>query len=321
VFVVTNEHVHRTSHSVEVAAPAGVVYGLISDAVRWPLFFPENVHVERLEFDGTNERLRMWSTADGRVRSWLSQRVQDPRTRCVEFHQTHPQLPVTTMRGTWLVEERTGGTSVLTLLHDFAVHGDGAAEAAWVEQVLDVNSRAELANLRSLAERWTKLDELVLSFEDTVRIDASAEHVYDFLYRVADWPKLVPHVSRLELTEDIPGVQLMSMDTLTADGSAHTTESVRICFPHAGRIVYKQTATPALMEAHTGEWNVVSDENGVTAVAQHSVVLREEAVEQVLGAGADLGRARRYVREALGRNSTATLHLARQYAESLTRVG
>ncbi|MDL5205403.1 aromatase/cyclase [Streptomyces sp. ALI-76-A] len=311
---------HRTSHSVEVDAPAGVVYGLISDAQRWPLFFPENVHVERLEFDGTNERLRMWATVDGRVRSWISERAQDPATRCVEFRHTHPQLPVTTMRGTWIAEERADGTSVLTLLHDFAVHGDSARDTAWVEQVLDTNSRAELASLRSLAERWKRFDELVLSFEDTVRIQAPAEHVYDFLYRVADWPTLIPHVARLELTEDAPGVQLMSMDTLTADGAVHTTESVRICFPHAGRIVYKQTATPALMEAHTGEWNVVSDVDGVTAVAQHSVVLREEAVEQVLGADADLDRARRYVREALGRNSTATLQLARRYAESVARA-
>ena len=145
--------------------------------------------------------------------------------------------------------------------------------------------------------------------------------MYDFLYRVGDWPRLIPHVERLELTEETPGVQVMSMDTLTADGAVHTTESVRICFPHAGRIVYKQTTTPALMEAHTGEWNVVSDENGVTAVAQHSVVLREEAVERVLGPGADLAGARRYVREALGRNSTATLHLARQYAESVATSG
>jgi aromatase len=58
----------------------------------------------------------------------------------------------------------------------------------------------------------------------------------------------------------------------------------------------------------------------VTAVAQHSVVLREEAVERVLGDGADLAQARRHVREALGRNSTATLHLARQYAEFVTRA-
>ena len=317
----TGERVHRTSHSTEVAAPAGVVYGLISDAVRWPLFFPPNVHVERLETDGTNERLRMWATANGQVRSWISRRVQDPGTRRVEFRQSHPQAPVDMMQGTWAVAELPGGTTLLTLQHDFTVHGDRAQDVAWVEQAIDTNSLAELASLRKLAERWTRLDELVLSFEDSVHVDAPTELVYDFLYRVGDWPRLIPHVSRLDLTEDAPGVQVMAMDTLTADGAVHTTESVRICFPHAGRIVYKQTTTPALMEAHTGEWSLVPDGSGTTAVAQHSVVLREDAVERVMGPGADLAQARRYVREALGRNSTATLDLARRHAESVVRSG
>ncbi|MFD8922735.1 aromatase/cyclase [Streptomyces sp. NPDC059569] len=314
------ERVHRTAHSVEVAAPAGVVYGLISNAVQWPLFLPPNVHVERLEFDGRNERLRMWATANGQIRSWITRRVQDPQARRIDFRRQHPQAPVETMNGTWTVEERAGGTSLLTLRHDFTVHGDRPEDVAWVELATDTDSGAELDHLKRLAERWTRLDQLVLSFEDTVRVKGPAELVYDFLYRVSDWPALVPHVARLELTEDTPGVQVMAMDSRTADGSAHITESVRVCFPHAGRIVYKETTTPALMDAHTGEWSVLPDESGVTVVSQHSVVLREEAIESVLGEGADLARARRYAREALGRDSTATLNLAKRHAESAIRV-
>ncbi|MFF3395029.1 aromatase/cyclase [Streptomyces sp. NPDC002669] len=316
----SGERVHRTTHSVEVAAPAGVVYGMISNAVQWPLFFPPNVHVERLEFDGRDERLRMWAVANGQVRSWLSRRVQDPEARRIDFRQQHPQAPVETMNGSWTVQERPGGTSLLTLLHDFTVIDDRPEDVSWTERAVDTNSTAELTQLKRLAERWTRLDELVLSFEDAVRVKGPAELVYDFLYRVGDWPELVPHVARLDLTEDAPGVQVMAMDTRTADGATHTTESVRICFPHAGRIVYKQTRTPALMEAHTGEWSVLPDESGVTVISQHNVVLREEAVERVLGEGADLARARRYVREALGRNSTATLNLAKRHAESAIRV-
>ncbi|MFD8821931.1 aromatase/cyclase [Streptomyces sp. NPDC059605] len=316
----SGERVHRTTHSVEVAAPAGVVYGMISNAVQWPLFFPPNVHVERLEFDGRDERLRMWAVANGQVRSWLSRRVQDPEARRIDFRQQHPQAPVESMNGSWTVQERPGGTSLLTLLHDFTVIDDRPEDVSWTQRAVDTNSTAELAQLKRLAERWTRLDELVLSFEDAVRVKGPAELVYDFLYRVGDWPELVPHVARLDLTEDAPGVQVMAMDTRTADGATHTTESVRICFPHAGRIVYKQTRTPALMEAHTGEWSVLPDESGVTVISQHNVVLREEAVERVLGEGADLAQARRYVREALGRNSTATLNLAKRHAESAIRV-
>ncbi|ALC18505.1 aromatase/cyclase [Streptomyces pristinaespiralis] len=314
------ERVHATTHEVNVAAPAGVVYGLISDAVQWPLFFPPNVHVERLEFDGASERLRMWATANGQVKSWTSRRVLDPARRRIEFRQELPASPVQSMGGTWIVEPLDANRSKLTLLHDFTVAGDAADDVAWVERATDTNSRAELDNLSRLAERWSQLDDLVLSFEDSVRVNGPAELVYDFLYRVADWPQLVPHVSRLELTEDQPGVQVMAMDTVTADGSTHTTESVRVCFPHAGRIVYKQTATPLLMAAHTGEWSVVPDETGVTVTSQHSVVLRPENIESVLGPDADVQTARRYVREALGRNSGATLALAKKHAESAVRV-
>lgn len=215
------------------------------------------------------------------------------------------------MNGTWVVEERPGGSSLLTLLHDFTVHGDRAEDVAWAERALGVNSPAELGSLRSLAERWTRFDELVLSFEDAVAIDAPVEPVYDFLYRVGDWPRRIPHVSRLELTEDTPGVQVVTMDTLTADGLV-TTASLRLCFPHMRPHRLQADRHMALMQAHTGEWNVLHGEHGVMAVAQHSVLLREEAVRRVLGPDADLAQARRHVREALGRNSTATLHLARR---------
>ncbi|MGP4012667.1 aromatase/cyclase [Streptomyces sp. 4N124] len=314
------ERVHTTAHDVDVAAPAGVVYGLIADATRWPLYFPPNVHVEQLEFDGTQERVRMWATANGQVRSWTSSRRLSPQDRRITFRQDLPAAPVKSMLGTWIVDSIDATHSRLTLLHDFTVEGDDPEGVDWVERAVDTNSRTELGNLRRIAERWTRLDELILVFEDSVRVKGAAELVYDFLYRVANWPERVPHVSRLDVTEDEPGVQVMSMDTTTADGSVHTTESVRVCFPHAGRIVYKQTVTPALMTAHTGEWSVVPDETGVTITSQHSVVLREEAVEPVLGAGATVADARRYVREALGRNSTATLELAKRYAQSAVRM-
>ncbi|GAA1550432.1 aromatase/cyclase [Streptomyces globosus] len=314
------QRVHRASYTMDVAAPAGVVYGLVADTTQWPLFVPASIHVERLDFDGVHDRFHMWATANGTVRSWLSRRTLDATRHRIDFRHELPAAPTTAMGGSWTVEPRGPGRCRLLLEHDFTVDGDRAADAAWVRRATDTNSRAELAQLKETAEQWSRLDDLLLTFEDSVRIDGPADLVYAFLYDVADWPRLLPHVSRLDVREDEPGVQLMAMDTLTADGSVHTTESVRVCFPHAGRIVYKQTTTPALMAAHTGEWSVIPDETGVTAVSQHSVLLREEAVERVLGPGTTVAQARQYVREALGRNSTATLALAKQHAETAVRM-
>ncbi|MFI7011269.1 aromatase/cyclase [Streptomyces sp. NPDC050145] len=313
----TGGRVHRTVHEVEADAPADVVYGIVADTGRWPLFFPPNVHVEQLEFDGTTERLRMWATANGQVKSWASRRVLDPAARRIDFRQEVSAAPVESMGGSWIVTELGPERSRLTLLHDFTVVGDDPAGVEWVERATDSNSRKELENLRALVSGWRALEGLVLSFEDSVRIDGPAERVYAFLEQAGKWPERVAHVDRLELTEDEPGVQVMAMDTRTADGSVHTTESVRVCFPEDRRIVYKQTETPALMAAHTGRWTVVpAEDGGVVATSHHSVVLREEPIERVLGEGADVARARGYVREALGRNSTATLNLAKAFAES-----
>jgi aromatase len=312
---VSAERVHRTAHEVEIAAPAAVVYGLIADARRWPLVFPPNVHVERLASDGTHERLRMWATANGTVKSWTSRRRLDPAGRRVDFRQEVSAAPLTGMGGSWIVEERGAHACRLVLLHDFTVGADRPEDVAWVERATDTNSRAELGRVGELARRWPGLAERTLSFEDSVRIAGPAGAVYDFLHDAAAWPRLVPHVDRLELTEESPGVQVMSMDTRTADGTVHTTESIRVCFPDALRIVHKQTVTPALLDAHTGAWTVVPDATGVTVTARHDVILREEAVEPVLGAGATVADARRHVREALGRTTAATFTLARRQAE------
>ncbi len=312
--------VHRMSHETEVAAPAGVLYGLIADTVRWPLFFAPCIHVEQLEFDGRKERLRLWATVNGRVTSWASSRTLDTEQRRIDFRQEVPASPVETMGGTWTVEPLSPERSRLRLLHEFTVTGDSAEHAAWVERATDGNSRIQLADLKRLAENWAHLDDLVFRFEDSVRVNGPAELVYDLLYRAADWPELHPHVSRLRLTEDSPGVQVMTMDAHTDDGATHTTESVRICFPHAGRIVYKQTVPPALMASHTGEWSVEPDESGVTVTALHHVVLDEAALGRVSGDAADVARARRRVREDLGRIGIRTLELAKQHAESAVRV-
>ncbi|MEV6963408.1 aromatase/cyclase [Streptomyces sp. NPDC051207] len=314
----SGERVGRATHTVDVAAPAGVVFAVLADATRLPLYFSPSVHVERLQFDGERERLRMWSLMDGQLKSWTSWRRLDPVRRRIEFRQELPAAPLTSMGGTLDVRAQGPHRTQLEVQYHYDAGGRPADEA-WVERATEGNTRVQLAELKSFAERWTRLDDLVLSFEDSVRVNGPAELVYDFLYRAGDWPESVPHVTRADLTEDTPGVQRMTMETLTEYGS-HTTDSVRICFPHAGRIVHKQTMPHVLLEAHTGEWSVVPDESGVTVLAQHNVVLREENAAAVLGEGADLAHARRHVREEFGRNSRAMLAHAKRHAETAVRI-
>ncbi|MGQ4388838.1 SRPBCC family protein [Streptomyces sp. SAS_270] len=171
-----------------------------------------------------------------------------------------------------------------------------------------------------MAECWENLDELLLCFEDSVRVEGPAELVYDFLYRIGEWSELLPHVEWTSVVEDVPGIQLAAVDSCGAqDGQSFTTHAVRLCFPHAGRIVFQETLSEQLIAAHSGEWSVVPEGEGVRAVSEHRVLLRAEAVEAVLGPGADLALARREVRERLGRAAVEALQLAQWHAQSAVR--
>ncbi|MFI8238052.1 aromatase/cyclase [Streptomyces sp. NPDC085866] len=307
--------VHHTSHTVDVQAPPEAVYAIVSDVAQWPLRFAPNVHVEHLERTATTERIQIWATANGEVRTWISRRELDPAARRVTFRQEVSSPPVAYMQGEWIITPAADGTSHLELTHDFRAVDDDPAGVEWITRATDRNSAAELDAVRALAEQYARLGELELTFEDTVRVDGSADDVFDFLYQAQEWPSRLPHVDRLELQEDTTGIQVMSMDTRTADGSVHTTRSIRVALGRE-RILYKQTETPALMTAHTGEWSLAADGDGVLVTSRHSVTIRAEAVAKVLGERATVADARAFVQKALSTNSTTTLRHAKAYAEA-----
>lgn len=91
------------------------------------------------------------------------------------------------------------------------------------------------------------------------------------------------------MREDAPGIQVVLVDTCAAEGAGTvTTRAVRLCFPHAGRIVFKETRPPRLLAAHSGEWSLLPDASGVTVVAAHRVMLRQDAVAGELGENTSL---------------------------------
>lgn len=306
---------HRTSHTVSIAAPASDVYDLIADVSQWPTFLTPTIHAERVDRNDTQERIRLWALANGEVRTWTSLRRLHRGALTVEFRQEVSQPPVASMSGRWTLTPRSERETVAELTHEFASIGDDPAAAEWIQRAVDSNSDAELDCLRRAAERRHELPDLVLTFEDRVRIDAPAADVYDFLYRCDRWPDLVPHVASVDLQEPAPGHQLLEMGTRGADGAVHTTSSVRVCFP-ARRIVYKQTRFPPIMSAHVGEWRLLDAAQGVDVVARHAVVIDADAVPEWLGPGVTVAQARECIHEVLSANSTRTLEQAELHADA-----
>jgi aromatase len=305
----------EVEHEITVRAPADAVYELVADVGRWPQVFPPTIHVEHREKGEREERIQIWATANDEAKTWTSRRALDPAARRIEFRQEVSQPPVGAMGGTWVIEPITDAECRVRLLHDYRAVDDDPDKLAWIDQAVDRNSHAELQALKTNAELATTRADLLLSFEDTVRIDGSAKDAYDFVNEAQLWKERLPHVARVSLTEDSPGLQILEMDTMTKDGSVHTTRSVRVCFPHA-KIVYKQIVLPALMTLHTGYWLFEEAGDGVIATSQHTVAINEANIAGVLGDGADVAQARTFVRNALSNNSLATLRHAKDHAES-----
>jgi aromatase len=306
----------EVEHEIMISASADAVYRLIADVENWPRIFPPTIHAEQVEATGDTERIRIWATANGAAKNWTSRRVLDPALRRIEFRQEVSTPPVAAMGGTWIVETISAEQCKVRLLHDYRAVDDDPEGLAWIDEAVDRNSRAELAALKANVERIVGPNEdLLLSFEDTVRIQGSVKDVYDFLNEAGLWKERLAHVARVELTEDEPGLQVLEMDTRTKDGSTHTTKSVRVCFPHH-KIVYKQTTLPALMTVHTGYWLLEEAGDSVYATSQHTVVINTENIQAVLGEQAGVAEARDFVKKALSGNSGATLGYAKAFAEA-----
>ncbi|MFE3169379.1 aromatase/cyclase [Streptomyces sp. NPDC059224] len=305
----------EVEHEVTISAPAAEVYRLIADVANWPRIFPPTIYVDHLERSADQELIGIWATANGEAKNWTSRRVLDPAGLRITFRQTVSTPPVASMGGTWIIEPLDEATARVRLLHDYTAVDDDPAGLAWIDEAVDRNSRSELAALKTNVELATASQELTFSFEDTVQVDGAAKDLYDFVNEADRWSERLPHVATVRLTEDTPGLQTLEMDTRAKDGSTHTTRSYRVCLD-GRKIAYKQTTLPALMNLHTGYWTFRETDEGTFASSQHTVVLRPENIEKILGPDAGVAEAREYVQGALSTNSRATLNHAKAYAEA-----
>ncbi|CCH32749.1 aromatase/cyclase [Actinosynnema sp. NPDC047251] len=305
----------EVEHEIGVEAPAQAVYRFIAEVEHWPRIFPPTIHVDHVEKAGRAERIRIWATANGAAKSWTSRRVLDPALLRVDFRQEVSTPPVAAMGGAWLIEPVDGNACRVRLLHDYRAVDDDPAGLAWIDQAVDRNSRSELAALKANVELADRCADLTFSFTDTVLVDGAAQDVYDFVNDAHLWQQRLPHVARVEFTEDAAGLQTLEMETRAKDGSTHTTKSHRVAFPHR-KIVYKQVTLPALMSLHTGYWTFEERDGAVEASSQHTVTINTDNIARVLGPDADVAAAREYVRTALSTNSRATLAHAKAFAEN-----
>ncbi|SEB30963.1 aromatase [Streptomyces misionensis] len=300
--------------SVVVDAPAHDVFDLVTDVTRWPQLLTAVAHVERTERCDDADEVRIWAVrGTDRVATWTSYRTLNRAARTISFRNDPPAGPAVESGGTWEVTERPEGDSVLTVRHHFrpAESADPAEVEAFAAGVAE-HSGAQLKELAHAAEHRAELEQLIISFEDPLFIAGSVEDAYELLHRAEEWPDRFPHVTGIDVTEPEPGIQFFDMDTVTPDGRAHTTRSVRVCMP--GKIVYKQIRLAPLLTAHTGHWLFTPTPEGVIAGARHTATINPANLH-LLAPGATVQDARRYLRKVLSANSVSNLRFAKEYAE------
>jgi len=261
----------------------------------------------------------VWALANDEVKAWTSIRNLDPDRLTVQFRQEKSSPPIGAMSGEWIVEAQADGGSLVRLLHDFRAIDDDPAALQWIADATDRNSQTELATLKAAAEQADERDSLIVQWDDSVASTGAADDAYEFVWNAREWPSRLPHVGKMRLEEPEANVQVMEMDTVTKDGSAHTTKSIRLGFPRR-RIVYKQTMPPTLLSVHTGHFLIDETPEGCTLTSRHTAIIKPEAVAEVLGADATVQDAREYIQSALTANSRVTMEHAGAFAEG-AKVG
>jgi aromatase len=310
--------IRETEHSRVVSAPPDRLYALVADVSRWPVLLGPCIRARRVSEQTEQELIEIWAWANGQVTPWTSRRTLDPAGMRIGFRQERSAAPVAAMSGSWSFRPTGGGRTRVTLAHRFSAVADGPGpESAALDRIteaVDRNTEDELTALAAFAELGHPPDRLVFTFGDRMELPGVAvTDAYDFIHRADLWPERLPHVRRVDLREGPGGVQHMEMDTVTPDGLAHTTTSVRLC-DRATSIAYKQTALPALLSGHSGVWEFERTGTGAAVTSRHTVALDPAAVERVLGPGTTPARARAHLRDALGANSRATMEAARGHA-------
>ncbi len=307
----TVNHERHASHVVDISAPAPEIFDLIVDVNRWPVIFGPTVHVETEDASSTQQVLRIWATANGDLRNWTSIRNVDPDTMTVKFRQVESPPILSSMSGSWTVEDTDAGSRV-TLDHTWTLADDSAADAQTVFTAVDNNSRRELEALRTALDSGAVVAH---DFSESVTFTGRPEEVLEFIWDGARWPDRLPHVEAVDLTTFGNDAQLLRMVTAGAGGS-HTTESYRV--RRASSIAYKQTTLPAGLIAHAGRWTVdpADTPDTWTLTSWHGVLLDVAACRDLLqrpAANPDELKAK--VQQSLAANSMTTMRHATQTFE------
>lgn len=153
----------------------------------------------------------------------------------------------------------------------------------------------------------------MLTVRDQHTIHADLTSVFACVWNAELWPRITPHVQRIEMLEAGERSQRFLM-TVLANGTAHTVESVREAIPDQ-RVVYHQTRPPVFLTTHEGEWNFQPVADGVRIELIHRAAVDYDKALTALQVDSPAA-ADEVIRQTLKANGARTLLAIKEYLEA-----
>ncbi|WP_406386811.1 SRPBCC family protein [Streptomyces sp. NBC_01618] len=142
----------RTENHVVIDAPLDLVWDMTNDVANWPNLFSEYASAEILQHRGDTVRFRLslHPEADGKVWSWISERVMDRVNRTVEAHRVEPG-PFAFMNIHWSYRQTDTGVE-MRWVQEFHMKPDAPVDDAAMAERINGNSKTQMSLIKERVE-------------------------------------------------------------------------------------------------------------------------------------------------------------------------
>ena len=143
----------HTENEITIAAPLDLVWDMTNDLENWPQLFSEYAAVEVIEREGqkTTFRLTMHPDDNGKVWSWVSERVADPVAHSSKSRRIETG-PFEYMNIEWYFEEAKDGTR-MRWVQDFSMKPGAPANDEQAEEYMNKNTKEQMSVIKERLEK------------------------------------------------------------------------------------------------------------------------------------------------------------------------
>jgi aromatase len=255
------------SHSIVCNVPAEDLYRLIRSSRRWPAVLGPCRSVVVLEEGADFEHIQVTADVNGVEMTWRSRRGFLPGVSGIDAEIVEPMPLVAAMAVHWRVIALNGQQSVLLLEHEYSLSDvvagqvDGVATLADAERFIaggiDANSRTELANFKSAAERAvSSTPRREFHARHSVVCAAPAEAAYALVRDTSSWPVIFAACVGTSVVESRPSSELVRIEA-EQDGHRVSWTTQRGYSDAMRRIDYHLPVPMPFLESMAGQWRVV----------------------------------------------------------------